>query len=133
MIEETAHAPGLRALKVDQAHLAPPVVAVGELRQKAFVAERIAFEPGNAILDRAAESKADFESVLSACCSSIEGHRELSGWIRLKIWIRLENQRNQLKVSQSWPILATSRVSRQITMSPNLCNQTVLKNDMAGE
>ena len=100
LIEKAAHAPCLRALKVDQPHLPPLVVAVGELRQKAFVAERIAFEPGNAILDRAAECKTDFESVMTYL------HRRTSRTLRLDPLEDLDSLKKSEESAQGFPVMA---------------------------
>jgi hypothetical protein len=97
LIEETAHAQSFSALNGNQAHVAPQVVAVAELGQKRFVAGRIAFESSDAILNRVAESKTDFESVTNIRCGSIEGHRELSG---------LDSLQDSEQSAQGFPAMA---------------------------
>jgi len=63
-VEEDAHAQGLKALGSDEAQLPVDVIGIPEEDDAGFVVGCAALQPFDALLNRAAEARADLEALL---------------------------------------------------------------------
>jgi hypothetical protein len=90
------------------------MIFILELSQRQLIGGRIAFQPGNALLDRPPKTGADFKSI-------VQGRFDVHHWLlRSRLYfieLRLAFYKQQLKFPRHEPILKLLETKGQITDS----------------